>query len=144
MSRDEHRRRIPTSEELECQGAVAPLGTKAAGGRRGLFGFLRVGRIRVSGDVAARKYVPPERRQPPPPAPTTAPSQSQPVSAANTFPADPAAQVSAATTVEASDGLRAEASTDKIAEPAAFTPRRIRIDADVRERRGLGATYRRP
>lgn len=142
MSRDEHRKRIPTSEELERKGAVAPLGTSAHEGRRGLFGFLRVGRIRVSGDVAARKYVP-GQPHPAHPLVATEPSDSQVDSPAGTFPAG-SVKDSGTTTEDADSGVRGEPSAETLPEPAALTPRRIRIDASVRERRGLGGPNQLP
>jgi hypothetical protein len=113
MSREKHRDRIPTSDELQRAGAVAPLGAGPAEKRRGLLGFLRVGRIRLSGDVAARKYTPAERRR--------------------------------ADRVMPAPQERNEA--DQIAKPAeelegrpGLTPRPIRMDPGVRERRGLGGS----
>ena len=57
MNRDEQRHRIPTSDELEQQGALAPAADPAAPRRGGLLKFLRTGHFRVSDDVAARKHV---------------------------------------------------------------------------------------
>ncbi len=121
MSREEHRARIPTGEELERAGAVAPLGAGPAEKRRGLLGFLRVGRIRVSGDVAARKYTPAERRR------EQEASRPTPQQGHETGPV---------TDVTASAG--------KPKDRPGLAPRQIRIDASVRERRGLGGSGQRP
>jgi hypothetical protein len=110
MSRDEQRRRVPTSDELERQGALTPAADPTAQRRGGLMRFFRTGRFRVSDDVAARKHV----GVAPPRLPTTAPvgdaTQQRVVASAAPphRPADP------------------------------IVPRKIRIDPSVKERRGLG------
>jgi hypothetical protein len=117
MSREEHRARIPTGEELDQAAAAAPLGAGPAEKRRGLLGFLRVGRIRVSGDVAARKYTPAERR--PESRVTSAPQERNEAVQITTPPKQP----------EVGPGL---------------TPRPIRMDPSVRDRRGLGRSGKHP
>jgi hypothetical protein len=64
MKRNEQRQRIPTSDELEQRGALAPA-TGPVPERRGLLKFFRVGRLRVSDDVAARKHVGDAQPRPP-------------------------------------------------------------------------------
>ncbi len=113
MSRDEQRHRIPTSDELEQQGALAPAADPAAQRRGGLLRFFRTGRFRVSDDVAARKHVGTAQPRLPvtaregeatqQPAVTSPPSMSEPLRPAN-----------------------------------AIVPREIRMDPSVKERRGLG------
>lgn len=67
MSREEQRRRIPTSDELERQGALIPAtGAKRSERRGGLLKFLRASRFRVSDDVAARKHVGSQQARPSP------------------------------------------------------------------------------
>jgi hypothetical protein len=118
MSRDDQRRRVPTSEELERQGALAPAVDDTAHERRGrLRRFFRASRFKVSDDVAARKHVGAPQAQgsiiAPKQEPSTppAPSDSSPP---NVAPAEPPA--------------------DPIAR------RTIRIDPSVKERRGRGRT----
>ena len=65
MNRDEQRRRIPTSDELEQQGALTPAAGPTAERRGGLLRFFRTGRFRVSDDVAARKHVGSAQPRPP-------------------------------------------------------------------------------
>ena len=59
MSRDDQRIRIPTSDELEQLGVLAPAAAAGAAPwrRGGLPRFFRASRIRVPEDVAARKHV---------------------------------------------------------------------------------------
>lgn len=121
MSRDEYRSRIPTGQELDRSTAVAPLGVGGPARRRGLLGFLRAGKIRVSGDVAARKYVAVERR---PQHGATGPALHE---------ASQADQV-----------VRISTPAEKLEDRPGLTPRRIRIDPSVRERRGLGGSSGRP
>jgi len=132
MSRDEHRARIPTSEELQRQGVVPPIGADSPGKRRRLLGIFRVGRIHVSGDVAARKYVPTQRR---PERPSPEPSAAQ-------FPAE--VPTPPTSTTDASPLQTFGPLAEGIEQAAAFRPRRIRIDPSVRERRGLGQPGHRP
>jgi hypothetical protein len=114
MSRDDQRRRIPTSDELEQQGALAPA-TDPAPERRGLMRFFRAGRFRVSDDVAARKHV--GVAQP-----------RLPASAPNRDADQPTAPL---------PGTRASAPAPR--QPASpIVPRKIRIDPSVKDRRGLG------
>jgi hypothetical protein len=137
MSRDEHRRRIPTSEELERQGAVAPTASETPDGRRGLFGFLRVGRIRVSGEVAARKYVPSQRRTD---SPDSAGIAEQPLSQESpvAFSSGPERTVAASERPATATDSGADPRTESSRESVHIAPRRIRIDASVRDRRGIG------
>jgi len=116
MSRDEQRHRIPTSDELEQQGALAPAADPTVQRRGGLLRFFRTGRFRVSDDVAARKHVGTTPARLPvtaregegtqQPTVTSPPAMSEPVR-----PAD------------------------------AIVPREIRIDPSVKERRGLGRPH---
>jgi hypothetical protein len=118
MSRDPQKQRIPTSEELERNGAILPAAGQSPGKRRGFLSrFHRAKRFRVSADVAARKYVGMPPRQPS----ITEPSVPPPVSE----PLGPIDQPSA---------------TVKTAQQAPGQPRRraIRIDDTVRQQRGLG------
>ena len=119
MSRDDQRRRVPTSEELERQGALAPAADDTAHERRGrLRRFFRASRFKVSDDVAARKHVgAPQaqgpitaRKQEPSNPPASAPSDLSPPNVPPATPADPIAR------------------------------RTIRIDPSVKERRGRGRT----
>ncbi len=114
MSREDHRSRIPTSEELERQGLVAPAGVDGTEKKRGLFGFFRASRIRVASDVAEKKFVPTERRYPQTPNQIASESTVQPPT------------------------------SEAITQPPTLTPRRIHIDASVRARRGLGSSDRSP
>jgi hypothetical protein len=119
MSRDEQRRRVPTSDELERQGALMPAADPAAQLRRGLMRFFRAGRFRVSDDVAARKHVGVAS----PRLPTTAPegdATQEPVAAS----APPTGTLASAPTPH------------RPADP--IVPRKIRIDPSVKDRRGLG------
>ena len=83
MNPQNARHRIPTSAELEAEGALAP---PEHGASRGLFKFLRARLFRVSDEVGGRKHVvtapppqPPMSSQPassmPPARPTSAPTQ---------------------------------------------------------------------
>jgi hypothetical protein len=116
MSRDDERRnRIPTSDELEQQGALTAAAEPRMEKRGGLLRFLRVGRFRVSDDVAARKHV----------------GSAQPRPSADHREGE-ATQQSPATS-----SPRADASIDQqLVVP--IVPRKIRIDPSVKERRGLG------
>ena len=115
MNRDGRKRRIPTSDELEQQGALATPAEDTPDKRGGLLRFFRGTRLRVSDDVAARKHVGSAQ-----PRPSAAPREGE------------ATQKSAATSP-----LRASAPDDR--QPAApIIPRKIRIDPSVKERRGLG------
>jgi hypothetical protein len=124
MSQDDQRSRVPTSDELEQLGALAPVAAAdAAPSRRTrLLRFFRASRIRVPEDVAARKHVgtvqahQPEVQLPGPSAPA-----GQTAGAERTL----------------------SASADRpVPEPLrpsdALVPRKIRMDPSVRERRGLG------
>lgn len=114
MSREDHRSRIPTSEELERQGLVAPTGADGTEKKRGLFGFFRASRIRVANDVAEKKFVPTERRY-------QQTLSSQTVSEPTILP-----------------------STSEATQSPTLSPRRINIDPNVRARRGLGSSDRSP
>ena len=116
MNRDEQRRRIPTSDELEQQGALAPAADPAAPRRGGLLRFFRTGRFRVSDDVAARKHV----------------GTAQPRPSVTTRGGE-ATQQTAVTSPPPTDALVQRQPAD------AIVPRKIRIDPSVKERRGLGA-----
>ncbi len=122
MSKDEQRHRIPTSDELEQQGALTPASAPTTERRGGLLRFFRTGRFRVSDDVAARKHVGVVQTRPPVTAregeATQQPTAASPPSlgtgtgaAAHRRPADP------------------------------IVPRKIRIDPSVKERRGLGRPH---
>jgi hypothetical protein len=124
MSPDDQRSRVPTSDELEQLGALAPAAAAgAAPSRRGrLLRFFRASRIRVPEDVAARKHVGtvqvhrPEVQLPG----TTAP---------------------AGQTTGAERKLSASADVPVLEPhqpPDALAPRKIRMDPSVREQRGLG------
>jgi hypothetical protein len=118
MSRDEQKRRIPTSEELERTGAVSPATGRSPGERRGFLSrFYRAGRFRVSADVAARKYV----GIPPPQASVTGASAQSPA------PERP----------DQIDQPPAMAQTAQQT-PSQTRRRAIRIDDSVRQQRGLG------
>jgi hypothetical protein len=118
MSRDQQKRRIPTSEELESNGAILPATGRSPGARRGFLSrFRRAGRFRVSADVAARKYVGTPPRQPS----ITEPSVPPPVSELPRLVDQPPPM-------------------PHTAQQAPSQPRRraIRIDDTVRQQRGLG------
>lgn len=118
MSRDRQKRRIPTSEELERKGAISPATGPSHGERRGLFGrFHRAKRFRVSADVAARKYIGVPPRQP--------------------LVSEPAVPSPTSELPRQIDELPATAQTPQQA-PSQPRRRTIRIDDDVRQRRGLG------
>jgi hypothetical protein len=118
MSREEQRRRVPTSEELERQGALAPAGGARAEKRGGLMRFFRAGRFRVSDDVAARKHMGVVSRHQP--TDLTAEATPRP------------GQASASSSDLSTDVPAPTRATGAIA------PRTIRIDPSVKERRGLG------
>jgi hypothetical protein len=122
MSKDEQRHRIPTSDELEQQGALTPASAPTTERRAGLLRFFRTGRFRVSDDVAARKHVGVVQTRPPvtaregkvtqQPIVTSSPSLGTGTAAAvHRRPADP------------------------------IVPRKIRIEPSVKERRGLGRPH---
>ena len=113
MTRDERRHRIPTSDELEQQGAMRPATEANPEKRGGLLRFFRVSRFRVSDDVAARKHVGSTQTH----APVT-PRGGETAQRA----AAPDRPQGAAPTPSAE----------------AIVPRKIRIDPSVKERRGLG------
>ena len=124
MSQDDQRSRIPTSDELEQLGALAPAAAAdAAPSRRSrLLRFFRASRIRVPEDVAARKQV------------GTVQAHQAGVQL-------PGASAPAGQTAGAEHAL--SASDDRSApEPPgpadALVPRKIRMDPSIRERRGLG------
>jgi hypothetical protein len=113
MTRDEPRHRIPTSDELEQQGALRPAAEPTPEKRGGLLRFFRVNRFRVSDDVAARKHV--------------GSAQSHvPVAARGGETAQRAA---------APERPQTEA---PVRPTESIVPRKIRIDPSVKERRGLG------
>jgi hypothetical protein len=115
MSRERQKRRVPTSEELERQGALSPQVGQSATEHQGILKrFFRAGRFRVPEDVAANKHagVPPEH------APLSEP------------------EATLATPTRAKQANRLSA-PEQAAEQSA-RPRKIRIDESVKERRGLG------
>ena len=125
MSQEEQRRRVPTSDELEWQGALAPAtGEPRAGRRSGLLRFFRASRFRVSDDVAARKHVGTSH----PPSPGAAPAEADQGAAASGQP-DQAA---------AAPASRQNAVPEARPPADAIVPRTIRMDPSVKDRRGLG------
>ncbi len=130
MSREEQRRRIPTSDELESQGALTPATGEPRTERRSLLRFFRASRFRVSDDVAARKHVGTSQPKRSPNTPTSLAEagggvEHQPERAAAPRPTmTPAARPKAGTIV----------------------PRAIRIDPSVKQRRGLArpGSHQRP
>ena len=65
MSRDDVKRRIPTSAQIEAAAVASPASGGSDGGlSRGLLKFFRVGRFRVADDVGIRKHVAEAPRQP--------------------------------------------------------------------------------
>jgi hypothetical protein len=117
MTRDERRHRIPTSDELEQQGALRPAAEPTSEKRGGLLRFLRVSRFRVSDDVAARKHVG---------------STQTRVSAT-------AHEGGTAQHTAERDGPKIEA---PVRPTESIVPRKIRIDLSVKERRGLGRPHK--
>ena len=113
MTRDERRHRIPTSDELEQQGALRPAAEPTSEKRGGLLRFFRGSRFRVSDDVAARKHVGSAQTH----APTTGHEGET-----TQHPAEP-------------DRPKTEA---PVRPAESIVPRKIRIDPSVKERRGLG------
>jgi hypothetical protein len=113
MTRDERKSRIPTSDELEQQGALTPAAEVKQDKRGGLLRFFRGSRLRVSDDVAARKHVGSAQTQ-------------APVVTQEGRTAQPAA---------APDRPKAEA---PVRPTESIVPRQIRIDPSVKQRRGLG------
>jgi hypothetical protein len=111
MSPDRQRWHVPTSDELEQQGAISPASQDSGERRKGLRRFFRAGRFRVSDDVAAKKHVGtvPD---------TPAPGSASPISA------PPERPKQAQPTEEISDQRHAR--------------RAIRIDQSVKDRRGTG------
>ena len=133
MNREEQRRRVPTSDELERQGALAPATEEPRAVRRnGLLRFFRASRFRVADDVAARKHVGVPGAQPPGAAP-----------AAGNQSAAPSHRPGPATAAPTSGQAAAPASRQTAVpaarqSPDAIVPRTIRMDPSVKERRGLG------
>jgi hypothetical protein len=124
MSRDDQRIRVPTSDELEQLGALAPAAAASAAPprRARLLRFFRASRIRVPEDVAARKHVSTVQAHQP---------GVQP----------PATSAPAGQTAETERALPANADRpvpEPLRPPDALVPRKIRMDPSVRERRGLG------
>jgi hypothetical protein len=119
MSRDEQRRRVPTSDELEQQGALAPATAPTAKRHGGLLRFFRAGHFRVPDDVAARKHVGVAQSRSPVNTPEGEPTQKPVV----TSPPPPGVPTSASV-------------PQRPVNPV--VPRKIRIDPSVKERRGLG------
>jgi hypothetical protein len=121
MSGEQRRWHVPTSDELEQAGAILPAPDQPGEERRGgLRRFFRVGRFRVSEEVAAKKRlgrVP--ANLPPPGGPKSAPAGSLPVHT----------PTRGAGTVRVAEQVA----------PAALPRRRtIRIDQSVKDRRGMG------
>lgn len=123
MSRDDMKRRIPTSAELENKGALAPASDAPEGGGRprGLLRFFRTGRFRVPDEVGARKHV------------ANAPSR-QPAASKPTAEAPPPQEQATATS---EDRVATQSEPARKPSPA---PRAIRISSSVRDRRGTGRT----
>jgi hypothetical protein len=124
MSRDDQRIRVPTSDELEQLGTLAPAAAAdAAPPRRArLLRFFRASRIRVPEDVAARKHVGTvQAHQPEVRLPGTSALAEQQTEAEHVL--------SASADQPAPEPLRP---------PDALVPRKIRMDPSIRERRGLG------
>jgi hypothetical protein len=124
MSRDDQRIRVPTSDELEQLGALAPAAAAGAAPprRARLLRFFRASRIRVPEDVAARKHV------------GTVQAHRPEVQL-------PGASAPAGQTAGAERALSASADRpvpEPLRPPDALVPRKIRMDPSVRERRGLG------
>ena len=113
MTRDGRKGRIPTSDELEQQGALTSTATDVPDKRGGLLRFFRGTRLRVSDDVAARKHVGSSETQTP-----VAPQPKRPTQRA-TAPEPP----------------ETEAPVRPI---ESIQPRQIRMAPSVKERRGLG------
>jgi hypothetical protein len=124
MSGHEQPRRIPTSDELERQGALIPATAERRTERRGgLLKFFRASRFRVSEDVAARKHV---GSQHAPPAPT-ATDTTMPTGSSYAQPGN----------VSAGE-FKPPPATSSRRSPDTIVPRTIRLDPAVKERRGLG------
>jgi hypothetical protein len=118
MNRDQQKRRIPTSEELEQKGAISPATGRSSGERRGFLSrFYRAGRFRVSADVAARKHV----GKPPKQSAATESSAPLPTSEQRGQIDQPLSPAGTAEQTPGQTGRRA-----------------IRIDDALRQRRGLG------
>jgi hypothetical protein len=77
VNRENARQRIPTSAELEAEGALAPPEHDAS---RGLFKFLRARLFRVSDEVGRRKHVATASPPQPPSQPASPTSPAQPTS----------------------------------------------------------------
>jgi hypothetical protein len=90
VNRENARQRIPTSAELEAEGALAPPEHDAS---RGLFKFLRTRVFRVSDEVGGRKHVataPP--RPPQSPYPQTPPTRPTSPTSPNVTPSESASR----------------------------------------------------
>lgn len=126
MSRDDQRIRVPTSDELEQFGTLAPAAAASAAPprRARLLRFFRASRIRVPEDVAARKHVGTVQAHQPE---VQLPSTSAP--AGQTAGAERALSASADRPVP-----------EPLCPPDALVPRKIRMDPSIRERRGLGSS----
>lgn len=121
MNADNKKWHVPTSDELEEQGAISPaVGAPSAQRRRGLRKFFRAGRFRVPEDVGVNKHVGsvPVRQHPIPPSPRQ--PQSPPGPAERTSPSH-----------VLPDNQEAQVPTESIR-------RTIRIDQSVKDRRGMG------
>ena len=130
MSADRQRWHVPTSDELEQQGAISPAAQGSAERRRGLRRFFRAGRFRVSDDVAAKKHV---GSVPITPAPD---SRVEPSAVATpTVHADDARPLTSSEPAEAAQPI--QQNSDQ--RPARRT---IRIDQSVKDRRGTGSDPR--
>jgi hypothetical protein len=124
MSRDDQRIRVPTSDELEQLGALAPAAAAGAAPSRRtrLLRFFRASRIRVPEDVAARKHV------------GTVQAHRPEVHLSGT--SAPAEQPSGAERALSATADRP--APEPLHPPDALVPRKIRMDPSIRERRGLG------
>lgn len=122
MTGDGRKIRIPTSDELERQGALAPAAEHGPDKRGGLLRFFRGSRVRVSEDVAARKHVGAQQARQP------VVTQERRTAQGGSAPDRP----------EAETPVRQAETPVRQAEP--IVPRPIRIAPSVKERRGLGGT----
>jgi hypothetical protein len=145
MSGDDERYYVPTGDELDQTGALTPgaESSKAATRLGSLRRFLRVGRITVSADVAARKHigVAPPRSQI-----DTRGEQAGPAMVEDITGDQPAR--ASVLTPESPPQVRPVPEVSEVPDPRrpadAIVPRTIRMDPAVRERRGLGRPRRPP
>ena len=124
MSQDDQRIRVPTSDELEQLGTLAPAAAAGASPprRARLLRFFRASRIRVPEDVAARKHV------------GTVQAHRPEIQLPGT--SAPAGQTAAAERELSASADRP--APEPLRPPDTLVPRKIRMDPSVRKRRGLG------